>query len=90
MHLIWQKGDDAIFGACHNLTGLREGENGIVRRSGEPNPKVPRYAAMAFIADRFMLHRAGTADRARRCLEREIDRRSIGLFGVDEIRFTIA
>lgn len=74
--IIWEKSECAIFGPCLNLTGLQKDESGMVRLSGEPNSKTPRYVAMAFINGQFMLHRASTADRARCALERDIERRS--------------
>jgi hypothetical protein len=83
MKLIWQKRDCSIFGSSLDLVGLREGESGCARKHGK------RYIAMAFINGRYLSHCAGTLKSAINHLEKDIDKRSIGLFGVDNISFEI-
>jgi hypothetical protein len=82
MILTWKKQEDAIFGNIMWLRGLKEGESATAYRRGSY-----RYHAHAFIGGRYMSHCARTVQSAMKRLEAEIDRRSIGLFGVDDVTF---
>lgn len=87
--LTWRPYTDAIFGPAYSLDGLPDGSSAFARRYGGARGKgAPRYIANAFIAGIYMSHCAGTVDAAMKHLNREIDRRSIGLFGVDDLVIT--
>lgn len=80
--LTWVPVKDAIFGASHNLTGLPDPE-----WSGRAYLSAGRAVAHAFIAGRYLRHCARTQKQAIKRLNAEIDKRSIGLFGVDVVDF---
>lgn len=84
MQLTWKSTTCPIFGAAFELQGLKEGETGMARKHAG------RYMAHAFIDGRYLSHCARTARTAMTRLEREIDKRSIGLLGVDDVTFTVA
>jgi hypothetical protein len=83
MKLTWSETECSIFGPTLVLEGLRDGESGCARKHGQKG----RYIAMAFIGGRYLSHCAGTRQAAVTRLEREIDKRSIGLFGDDTVTF---
>jgi hypothetical protein len=87
--LTWQAHTDSLFGAAYALHGLREGESGGARRTGDDAKGRARYAADAWIGGRYLCHTAGTMRAAMTRLEREIDRLSIGLFGDDVVTFCV-
>lgn len=82
MILTWKEQDSPIFGFVFEMQGLREGESASAHRRG-PNS----YYAHAFIGGRYLGHCARTMKSAMKRLEREIDKRSIGLLGVDDVTF---
>lgn len=82
MKLTWQTHVDPIFGSGKILIGLPEGSMACARRSG-----CGRYVADAFIGGRYLNHKAGTLAAAIKRINSEIDRRSIGLLGVDDVEF---
>lgn len=83
MQLTWQQYDDPIFGRAYRLDGLPcPQDSGVARRHGDT-----RYVAMAFITGRYLSHHAGTVHAAIKRLNAEIDKRSIGLLGVDDVAF---
>lgn len=85
MQLTWQKHHDPIFGSGYRLTGLPTEDD-----SGSSYYSAGRYVAHAFIGGRYLNHKAGTLRAAMTRLEREIDKRSIGLLNVDDIEFVVA
>lgn len=82
MILTWKSTVCPIFGDAFELHGLRDGESASCRRHG-----VGKFIANAFIGGRYLSHVARTKASAMARLEKEIDRRSIGLFGVDDVTF---
>lgn len=84
MQLTWIAYKDAVFGPAYRLDGLpKPGDCAVARRQGNR-----RFIANAFIRDRYLSHTAPTLKLAICRLEAEIDRRSIGLLGVDDVTFT--
>lgn len=81
MKLTWRKYVDPIFGNALRLDGLPEGMSATARRNGAGK----RYVADAWIGGRYLNHHAGTLAAAVKRLNAEIDRRSIGLLGVDVV-----
>ena len=84
MHLTWRKTICPIFRVRYDLEGLPNGDSGTAYHSNG------RYVAQAYISGRYLRHRAGTMQAAIKRLNREIDRRSIGLFNVDDIDFRVS
>ena len=80
--LTWKPYDDAIFGKAYQLAGLRDGESAVARRSGDGRG----YISHAWVGGHYMMHLAGTMDAAMTRLNKELDRRSIGLFDEHDIR----
>lgn len=72
---LWSQFSGRHLGSCFYLSGSKK----------------YRCAASAPTKDGVVLteYYAGTASAARRALERDWDRRSIGLFGVDQISFEV-
>lgn len=83
MILTWTLHHSPLTGKGLLLTGLPEGASASVYFGFGDG----RFVAHAFIGGRYLNHRAGTHDAARKRLEREIDKRSIGLLGVDDVEF---
>jgi hypothetical protein len=82
MRLSWTAYEDVIFGPSYQLEGLqRASDCGVAHRQGK------RFVACATINGCFMSHEAGRILVAIERLNRELDRRSIGLFGDDELSF---
>lgn len=85
MRLTWTAYNDRIFGPALRLDGLPcANASGFARSHGK------RYMAHAYIGGRYLAHTAGTRAAAVKRLEREINRRSIGLLGVDDVEFILA
>jgi hypothetical protein len=85
VNLTWQKTTCPIFGAAYELVGLPLGMSASARRSG----KAGRYVAHGFIGGCYLNQQAGTLRAAMSRLQSEIDRRSIGLLGVDDVAFEV-
>lgn len=85
MHLTWRFYVDPIFRGAFMLEGLRDGESGNCHYVADKR----QFVANAFIAGRYMFARAKTWRRAINALNREIDKRSIGLFDEDVVQFNI-
>lgn len=85
MQFIWQEQNCPIFGHAFWLRGLREGESATAHQRG-PH----KYFAHAFVGGRYLAHTARTMRSAMTRLEREIDKRSIGLLDVDDVTFVSA
>ncbi len=82
MRLSWKQYEDPIFGPAWSLEGLPRAEDcGVARRHGK------RFIANATINGHYLSHCAGQVLVAIERLNREMDRRSIGLFGVDDLSF---
>lgn len=84
MTLIWQKTTFAIFGEGYELAGLPNKNDCAHARKSDG-----RFVALATINGRFLCHTARTMRSAMNRLEREIDKRSIGLLGVDDVTFEV-
>ncbi len=84
--LTWQPYTDEIFGPAYTLNGLPDSRSsGAAYRS-----LAGHWVAHAFIDGAYLNHKGRTAGTAMKRLEREIDKRSIGLFGLDTISFVQA
>ena len=86
MNLHWHEYADPIFGRAYELVGLPEGASANAHRRG-----TGCYVANAYFPEgygsRFLSHQAKTMRSAVKRLESEIDKRSIGLLGVDIVTF---
>lgn len=83
MILTWTPHHSPITGNGLLLTGLPAADSASVYFGFGDG----RFVAHAFIGGHYLNHRAGTRDAARKRLEKEIDRRSIGLLKVDVVEF---
>ncbi len=90
LNLIWKPYADLIFGPAYELVGLPANSDdwsaSAHRRTCNDGVS---YFAHAYINGRYMSHNAKTMQTAIKRLNTEIDRRSIGLFGVDDIAFEV-
>lgn len=80
LKLTWVKYQDPIFGEAFQMRGLPKGASASAHKRGPHN-----YFAHAFINGSYMSHNGKTMRSAIDRLGKEFDRRSLGLFGVDDI-----
>lgn len=81
IRLTWVASKCPIFGDCFSLEGLPPEWCGSAYRSAG------RAVAHAWIGGRYLDHHARTLPQAIKRLNAEIDKRSIGLLGVDVVEF---
>lgn len=81
LKLTWHPTRFEIFGDGFELQGLPPKDSGSARKHGD------RFIAHAYIGNRYLSHTAKTLKSAMSRLEKEIDRQSIGLLGVDDLEF---
>jgi hypothetical protein len=87
MKLVWKKRPwPSRYGIFYDLTGLPN--NGSNSAIAYYRPGSKDYIANACISGLLMTHIAGTMQAAIKRLNNEIDRRSIGLFDLDDINIT--
>jgi hypothetical protein len=82
VRLVWKPQTSEAWGRHYELTGLPDNAFIYAYRVD-----VGRYFAGGIIKGSFVAHYSGNIHKAMRLLERELDKRSIGLFGVDVVEF---
>lgn len=89
MRLTWEKYDSGIFGPCQRLTGLPDASWAVAVRA-ITDAMDAGFIATACFDGVVLSHRGPRLKTAMRRLEKEIDKRSIGLLGVDDVEFVHA
>ena len=84
MKLTWKMQPDAAYGYCYALQGFPSPAHCATIHYA---PAHRQFIGRAFIGGQYLSHRAGTLRAAMSRMNAEIDKRSIGLLGVDVIEF---
>lgn len=83
--LTWRFYTDQIFGGAFRLEGLPKDSVGTCHYQTAKK----RFLAHAHVGGRYLMATGNTFQVAINRLNRELDRRSIGLFGVDVLEFEL-